>query len=59
MKSCCVDFWDFVDKLFDRISDSDPHILRTNHVTWLLTQIMRVDPVINALNVDGRKVGFP
>ncbi|KAK4741081.1 hypothetical protein SAY87_024669 [Trapa incisa] len=55
VKSGCIDFVDFVDKLFDRISERDPHFLRTNHVTWLLTQIMRVELVITALNTDTRK----
>lgn len=56
IKSGCVDFVDFVDKLVSRLSGSDHHILRTNHVTWLLAQIIRVELVISALNSDARKV---
>ncbi|XP_047969286.1 mediator of RNA polymerase II transcription subunit 23 isoform X5 [Salvia hispanica] len=39
-----------------RLQDGDQHILRTNHVTWLLAQIIRVELVMNALNTDSRKV---
>ncbi|XP_044488340.1 mediator of RNA polymerase II transcription subunit 23 isoform X2 [Mangifera indica] len=56
MKSGCVDFVDFVDKLVSRLTEGDNHILRTNHVTWLLAQIIRVELVMNALNQDARKV---
>ncbi|XP_031391399.1 mediator of RNA polymerase II transcription subunit 23-like isoform X1 [Punica granatum] len=56
VKSGCIDFVDFVDKLVIRISESDPHILRTNHVTWLLAGIIKVELVMNALNTDARKV---
>lgn len=56
MKSGCLDFVDFVDKLVSRLQDGDQYILRTNHVTWLLAQIIRVELVMNALNKDSRKV---
>lgn len=56
MKSGCIDFVDFVDKLVLRLIEDDYHILRTNHVTWLLAQIIRVELVMNALNNDSRKV---
>ncbi|KAF3432138.1 hypothetical protein FNV43_RR26877 [Rhamnella rubrinervis] len=55
IKSGCIDFVDFVDKLVSRLTESDQHILRTNHVTWLLAQIIRVELVMNALNPDARK----
>ncbi|OMO99785.1 Mediator complex, subunit Med23 [Corchorus olitorius] len=42
--------------LGSRLTESDPHILRTNHVTWLLAQIIRVEHVMAALNNDSRKV---
>lgn len=58
IKSGCVDFVYFVGKLVSCLTESDPHILRTNHVTWLLAQIIRVELVINALNSDARKVGI-
>ncbi|KAK9750255.1 hypothetical protein RND81_02G182500 [Saponaria officinalis] len=56
MKSGCIDFVDFVDKLVSRIIEDDQTILRTNHVTWLLAQIIRVELVMNALKIDFRKV---
>lgn len=56
MKSGCIDFVDFVDKLVSRVMEGDQHILRTNHVTWLLVQLLRVELVMNALNTDARKV---
>ncbi|XWS22865.1 hypothetical protein CRYUN_Cryun29cG0072800 [Craigia yunnanensis] len=56
MKSGCIDFVDFVDKLGSRLTECDHHILDTNHVTWLLVQIIRVDHVMVALNNNSRKV---
>ncbi|KAI8023504.1 Mediator of RNA polymerase II transcription subunit 23 [Camellia lanceoleosa] len=56
MKNGCIDFVDFVDKLVFRFAEGDQNILRTNHVTWLLAQIIRVELVMNALNTDSRKV---
>ncbi|GFQ00488.1 mediator of RNA polymerase ii transcription subunit 23 [Phtheirospermum japonicum] len=56
MKHGCIDFVDFIDKLVSRLQGGDQHILRTNHVTWLLAQIIRVELVMNALNTDPRKV---
>ncbi|XP_058079860.1 mediator of RNA polymerase II transcription subunit 23 isoform X2 [Magnolia sinica] len=53
MKSWCIDFLDFVDKLVSRV---DQQILRSNHVTWLLAQIIRIELVTNALNSDPKKV---
>ncbi|KAL6515696.1 hypothetical protein OROMI_034062 [Orobanche minor] len=55
MKHGCIDFVDFVDKLVSRLRGGDQHILRTNHVTWLLAQIIHVELVMNALNTDPRK----
>ncbi|XP_061375286.1 mediator of RNA polymerase II transcription subunit 23 isoform X2 [Gastrolobium bilobum] len=56
MKSGCIDFVDFVDKLVSRLTEGDHHMLKTNHVTWLLAQIIRIELVMNALNSDSRKV---
>lgn len=56
VKSGCIDFVDFVDKLVLRLAEDDHQILRTNHVTWLLAQIIRVELVMHALNADARKV---
>ncbi|CAN1317750.1 Mediator of RNA polymerase II transcription subunit 23 [Linum perenne] len=35
---------------------SDQKFLRTNHVTWLLAQVIKVELVMNALKTDARKV---
>ncbi|KFK44411.1 hypothetical protein AALP_AA1G253700 [Arabis alpina] len=56
IKSGCTDFVDFIDKLVLRLNGVDNHILRTNHVTWLLAQIIRVELVMTALNSDAKKV---
>lgn len=56
VKSGCIDFIDFVDKLVSRLIEGDQHIVRTNHVTWLFAQIIRIELVMNALNTDARKV---
>ncbi|CAN8313026.1 unnamed protein product [Cochlearia groenlandica] len=56
IKSGCTDFVDFIDKLVSRLNGVDNHILRTNHVTWLLAQIIRVELVMTALNSDAKKV---
>lgn len=57
MKSGCMDFLDFVDKLASRVR-VDPQVLRSNHVTWLLAQILRIEIVMNTLSSDPRKVFF-
>ncbi|XP_024030700.1 mediator of RNA polymerase II transcription subunit 23 isoform X2 [Morus notabilis] len=56
IKSGCIDFVDFVDKLVSRVTEGDNNILRTNHVTLLIAEIIRVELVMNALNTDARKV---
>uniref|UniRef100_A0A453PHV5 Mediator complex subunit 23 n=1 Tax=Aegilops tauschii subsp. strangulata TaxID=200361 RepID=A0A453PHV5_AEGTS len=56
MKSGCIDFLDFVDKLASRVTNGDQQILRSNHVTWLLAQIIRIEIVMNTLSSDPRKV---
>jgi hypothetical protein len=58
MKSGCIDFLDFVDKLASRVANGDQQILRSNHVTWLLAQIIRIEIVMNTLSSDPRKVIF-
>ena len=58
MKSGCIDFLDFVDKLSSRVAKGDQQILRSNHVTWLLAQIIRIEIVTNALNSDPKQVGI-
>ncbi|KAI3731555.1 hypothetical protein L1987_62744 [Smallanthus sonchifolius] len=56
MKSGCIDFVDFVDKLDLCLAEKDHQVLRTNHVTWLFAQIFRVELVTSALSTDSRKV---
>ncbi|MQL99788.1 hypothetical protein Taro_032512 [Colocasia esculenta] len=56
MKSGCLDFLDFVNKLSSRVTDGDQQILRSNHVTWLLAQIIRIEMVMNTLGSDPKKV---
>jgi len=53
MKSGCIDFLDFVHKLSSRV---DQQILGSNHVTWLLAQIIRIETVVNTLSSDPKKV---
>ncbi|PKU84468.1 Mediator of RNA polymerase II transcription subunit 23 [Dendrobium catenatum] len=53
MKSGCIDFLDFVNKLASRVPQGD---LRSNHVTWLLAQIIRIEIVMNTLSSDPKKV---
>ncbi|KAL9265828.1 Mediator of RNA polymerase II transcription subunit 23-like protein [Drosera capensis] len=56
IKSGCIDFVDFLDKLVLRLVEGDQPHLRTNHITWLLAQIIRIEHVINAINGDPKKV---
>lgn len=56
VKSGCIDFIDFVDKLVSRLTEGDQQIVKTNHVTWLFAQIIRIEMVMTALNTDARKV---
>ncbi|KAI3763730.1 hypothetical protein L2E82_13725 [Cichorium intybus] len=55
MKSGCMDFVDFLEKLFSRVIEGQ-QILETNHVTWLLAQIIRIEFVMTTLTTDSRKV---
>ncbi|CAA6664813.1 unnamed protein product [Spirodela intermedia] len=55
MKSGCIDFLDFVNKLAARVSDDDQQIVRSNHVTWLLAQIIRIELVMSTLSSDPKK----
>lgn len=57
MKSGCIDFVDFLDKLILCITkEYNQEILKTNHVTWLLAQIIRIELVMTTLSTDSRKV---
>ncbi|ONK66197.1 uncharacterized protein A4U43_C06F5210 [Asparagus officinalis] len=56
MKSGCIDFLDFVHKLSSRVNMGNQQVLRSNHVTWLLAQIIRIEIVTSTLNSDPKKV---
>lgn len=56
MKSGCIDFLDFVNKIASRVTKGDQQILRSNHVTWLLAQIIRIEIVMSTLSSDPKKV---
>ncbi|KAJ3694833.1 hypothetical protein LUZ60_000210 [Juncus effusus] len=56
MKSGGIDFLDFVDKLTTRVSKTDQQTLKTNHITWLVAQILRIEIIMNTLSADRRKV---
>ncbi|KAH7670287.1 Mediator complex subunit Med23 protein [Dioscorea alata] len=56
MKSGSIDFLDFINKLASRVAAGDRQILWSNHVTWLLAQIIRIDVVMNILSSDPKKV---
>ncbi|XP_047340953.1 mediator of RNA polymerase II transcription subunit 23 [Impatiens glandulifera] len=55
IKNGCIDFVDFVDTLVLRFAENEQSILRSNHVSWLLVQIIRLELVMIALNTDSRK----
>ncbi|CAI9278469.1 unnamed protein product [Lactuca saligna] len=57
MISGCIDFVDFLDKLILCITKEDnQEILKSNHVTWLLAQIIRIERVMTTLSTDSRRV---
>ncbi|CAL9047158.1 unnamed protein product [Musa banksii] len=56
MKSGCIDFLDFINKIASRVTKGDQQILRSNHVTWLLAQIIRIEIVMSTLSSDPKKV---
>ncbi|XP_078444116.1 mediator of RNA polymerase II transcription subunit [Wolffia australiana] len=56
MKSGCIDFLDFVNKLAARVAEDEHQSVRTNHVTWLLAQVIRIEIVMNTLSSDPDKV---
>lgn len=58
MKSGCIDFLDFINKIASRVTKGDQQILRSNHVTWLLAQIIRIEIVTSTLSSDPKKVVF-
>lgn len=58
MKSGCLDFLELVHKLSSRVAMCDQQILKTNHVTWLLAQIIRIEIVMTTLSSDPKKVSL-
>ncbi|KAD7116542.1 hypothetical protein E3N88_03810 [Mikania micrantha] len=56
IKSGCIDFVDFVDNLVLCFAEKDHQVLKTNHITWLFAQILRIELVMSALSTDSRKV---
>ncbi|KAM7275982.1 hypothetical protein ACFE04_017848 [Oxalis oulophora] len=50
-----IDFVEFVDNLVSRLAEGDC-ILQTNHVTWLLAQIIQTELVMKVLSTNPRKV---
>ncbi|KAL8157605.1 mediator of RNA polymerase II transcription subunit 23-like [Apium graveolens] len=55
VKSGCLNLFDFVDKFVAHLADHQI-ILKTNHVTWLLTQIIRAEHILHASDTSPRKV---
>ncbi|MED6157275.1 hypothetical protein PIB30_021925, partial [Stylosanthes scabra] len=49
------DWWRRV-LLVSRLTEGDHPVLKTNHVTWLLAQIIRMELVTSTLNPDAKKV---
>eukprot|EP00252_Welwitschia_mirabilis_P010175 TRINITY_DN23348_c0_g1_i1.p1 TRINITY_DN23348_c0_g1~~TRINITY_DN23348_c0_g1_i1.p1 ORF type:complete len:1136 (+),score=169.95 TRINITY_DN23348_c0_g1_i1:69-3476(+) len=56
MKSGFIDFLSFVDRLAAKCSSDEHQIIHTKHVTWLLTQVLRIDTLSNLLVSDPRKM---
>lgn len=54
IKSACIDFIDFINKLSSRVMKDGRQIPRTNHVTWMLAQIIRLEIAVSSLSVDVR-----
>ncbi|CAM6090169.1 unnamed protein product [Calypogeia fissa] len=56
MRSGFIDFLEFVDKLAIRFARGEQAVIRSNHVTWLLAQVFRLETVTAALSTDSRKL---
>ena len=51
-----LDILEFIDVLATRFSQPDKRAIQSNHVTWLLVQVFRLETVILAMNTDPKKV---
>ncbi|KAL3685167.1 hypothetical protein R1sor_003189 [Riccia sorocarpa] len=56
MRSGYIDFIEFIDKLAARFARGDQPVMRSNHVTWLLAQVFRLETVTAALSADSKKL---
>eukprot|EP00850_Spirogloea_muscicola_P008367 SM000044S16014 [mRNA] locus=s44:548456:560883:- [translate_table: standard] len=56
MRAGFVDFLDFLELLSERFAAIQNPSLKTNHVTWLLAQIFRLDTITQALQNDPHKM---
>lgn len=56
MRSGYIDFLEFIDRLAARFARGDQPVMRSNHVTWLLAQVFRLETVTAALSSDSKKV---
>ncbi|KAL2653365.1 hypothetical protein R1flu_021493 [Riccia fluitans] len=56
MRSGYIDFLEFIDTLAARFARGDQPVMRSNHVTWLLAQVFRLETVMAALNSDSKKL---
>ncbi|KAJ7524381.1 hypothetical protein O6H91_17G002600 [Diphasiastrum complanatum] len=56
MRSGYLDFLEFIDRLAVRFASGEQSVLRSNHVTWLLAQVFRLETVTQSLGADSKKV---
>ncbi|BFI23757.1 mediator of RNA polymerase II transcription subunit 23 [Marchantia polymorpha subsp. ruderalis] len=56
MRSGYIDFLEFIDRLAARFARGDQPVMRSNHVTWLLAQVFRLETVTAALSSDSKKL---
>ena len=50
MHTGCLDFLELIDKLAARFANGT--VMASNHVTWLLAQVFRLEIVTSALSTD-------
>eukprot|EP00250_Pteridium_aquilinum_P014109 c21786_g1_i1 orf=152-5008(+) len=51
-----LDILEFINMLATYSSNSDHQTIRSNHVTWLLAQVFRLDTVTTAMSTDDKKI---
>lgn len=56
VRTCYVDILEFIDMLATRFAKGEHQMVHSNHVTWLLAQVFRLDTVTEVINSDPRKV---